>query len=52
MARRMLMSDVSEGRLNRRREGGLGRQRYDGGGCVTMHERYERLESPGAYVDD
>ena len=29
-------------------EGGLRQQRNDGGGCVTMHERLERVEeSPG-----
>ena len=31
-------------------EGGLGQQRNDRGGCVSMHERSERVESPGAYV--
>ena len=27
-------------------EGGLEKQRNDGGGCVAMHERSERVESP------
>ena len=31
-------------------EGGLRHQRNDGGGCATMHERPERVESPGTYV--
>ena len=26
-----------------------GQQRNDGGGCATMHKRWERVESPGAY---
>ena len=30
-------------------EGGLGQQRYDGGGCASMRERSERMESPGTY---
>ena len=25
-------------------------QRNDGGGCATMRERPERVESPGTYV--
>ena len=29
-------------------EGGLGQQRNDGGGCSSMRERSERVESPGA----
>ena len=33
-------------------EGGLVQQRDDGGGCATIRERWERVESPGAYVDD
>ena len=33
-------------------EGGLGQQRNDGGGCATMRERYERVESPGASVTE
>ena len=33
-------------------EGGLAQQRDDGGGCATMGDRQEGMESPGAYVDD
>ena len=36
MARRVLMADVS---LDGWREGRLGRERNDGGGLATMHER-------------
>ena len=32
------------------RKGGLRQQRNDGGGCATMRERSERVESPGTYV--
>ena len=28
-------------------EGGLGQQSTDGGGCGSMRERSERVESPG-----
>ena len=28
------------------------RQRNDGGGCATMRERSERVESPGAYITE
>ena len=28
-------------------EGGLGQQRDDSGGCASMRERSERVESPG-----
>ena len=28
-------------------EGGLGQHRNDGGGCASMRERSERVESPG-----
>ena len=31
-------------------EGGLRQQRNGGGGCATMCERPERVESPGTYV--
>ena len=31
-------------------EGGRRQQRNDGGGCATMRERPERVESPGTYV--
>ena len=33
-------------------EGGLRQQRNNGGGCTTMRERSERVESPGTYVTD
>ena len=57
--RRVLMAEVSEGRvLGRPRLGwmngvkvhGLGQQRNHGGGCSSMRERSERVESPGTYV--
>ena len=32
---------------------GVKRQQInDDGGCATMRERYERVESPGAYVTE
>ena len=31
-------------------EGGVRQQRNDCGGCATMCERLERVESPGTYV--
>ena len=40
----------TEVRLDGWCEGGLGQQRNDGGGCATMRERPERVESPGTYV--
>ena len=40
----------TEVRLDGWCEVGLGQQRNDGGGCVTMRERPERVESPGTYV--
>ena len=33
-------------------EDGLGQQRNDGGGCASMRERSERVESPGTYVTE
>ena len=39
-------------RLDGWRVGDFGQQRDDGGGCETMREKYERVESPGAFVDD
>ena len=55
MARRALMAEVSgdgtsetEVRLDGWCKGGLRQQENDGGGCATMRERSERLESPGA----
>ena len=59
MARRVLMSEVSVGRVRGRPRLGwmdgvkvvlYRQQRNDGGGCVTMRERSERVESPGTYV--
>ena len=62
MARRVLMAEVSGGRVRGRPrssirldgwcESGLRQQRNDGGGCETMHERSERVESPGTYVTE
>ena len=40
----------TEIRLDGWYEGGLRQQRNDGGGCATMRERLERVESPGTYV--
>ena len=62
-ARNVLMANVSRGRVRGRpsltevrldgfREDGLGPQRDDGGGCLTMREKYEGVESPCACVDD
>ena len=42
----------TEARLDVWCEGGVGQQRNDGGGCVTIRERSERVESPGAYVTE
>ena len=42
----------TEVRLDAWCEGGLGQQRNDGGGCVSMCERSERVESPGTYVTE
>ena len=42
----------TEVRLNGWCEGGLMQQRNDGGGCATMRERSERVESPGTYVTE
>ena len=60
MARRVSMAEVSGGtgtwetevRLDGWCEGGLRQQRNDGGGCATMRERSERVESPGTYVTE
>ena len=38
----------TEVRLDGWCQGGLGQQRNDGGGCVSMLERSDRMESPGA----
>ena len=58
MARRVLMAEVSGGRVRGRprlawMDGvkvAFRQQRDDGGGCATMRERSERVESPGTYV--
>ena len=61
MARRVLMAEVSGGRVRgRTRLGwmdgvkvrGLRQQRNDGGSCATMRERSEIVESPGTYVTE
>ena len=33
-------------------EGGLGQQRNDSGGCASMREILENMESPGTYVTE
>ena len=58
MARRVLIAGVSGGRVRGRPRFGwmdgvkvaYRQQRNDGGGCATMHERPERVESTGTYV--
>ena len=40
----------TEVRLDGWCEGGLRQQRNDGGGCATMREISESVESPGTYV--
>ena len=59
MARRVLMAEISGGRVRRRPrlgwmdgwcEGGVRQQRNDGGGCATMREKPESVESPGTYI--
>ena len=62
MSRRVLMTEASGGRIRGRPrlvwmdgatcESGLGQQRNDGGGCASMSERSERVESPGRYVTE
>ena len=42
----------TEVRLDGLCEGELRQQRNDGGGCATMRERSERVESPGTYVNE
>ena len=42
----------TEVRLDGWCEGGVRQQRNDGGGCTTMRERSERVESPGTYVSE
>ena len=41
---------VDRGEVDRWRAG-LRQQRDDGGGCATMRERWEVVESSGTYVD-
>ena len=53
---RVLMAEASGRRVRGRPRldwmdgviGGLGQQRDDGGGCASMRERSERVETPGA----
>ena len=40
----------TEVRLDLWCEGGLRQQRNNGGGCATMREREERVESPGFFA--
>ena len=42
----------TKGRLDRWCEGGLGKQRNDGGGYTSMSERLESVESPGTRVTE
>ena len=42
----------TEVRLDRWCEGGLRQQKNYGGGCATMLERSERVESPGTYATE
>ena len=57
MARRVLMAEVSGGtgtretevRLDGWCEGVVQQQRNEGGGCATMREQPESVESPGTY---
>ena len=48
MVRKVLMVEVSGEWVWC--EGGLGQYRNDCGSCASMHERSERMESPGTYV--
>ena len=50
--RLVLTFTPSKVRLDGWCEGRLGQQRIDGGGYVTMYGRWERVESPGAYVTE
>ena len=59
MARRVLMAEVSGGRVRGRpRLGWMDgvkmalNKRNEDGGCATMRERTERVESPGTYVTE
>ena len=42
----------TEVRLDGWCEGGLRQQSNDGGGCMTVHESLERVESPGTYLTE
>ena len=42
----------TEVRLDGWCEGGVRQQRNDGGGCATMREGPESVESPGTYVTE
>ena len=42
----------TEVRLDGSCEGGLRQQRNNGGGCATIRERSERVDSPGTYVTE
>ena len=44
--------EKTEVRLDGWCEGGIGQQMNDGGGCASMHERSERVESPGTNVSE
>ena len=61
MGRRVLMAEVSGGRVRGRPRLGwidgvkvafLCEQKDDAGGFATMHQRSERVESPGTYVTE
>ena len=60
-SRTVLMAEVSVGRVRGRPrlgwmdawcEGFLGQQRNDGGGCASVREGSDRVESPGPYVTE
>ena len=52
-SKRMAVTRETEVRLDGWCEGGLGQQRNDGGGgCSSMRERTERVESPGTYITE
>ena len=42
----------TEVRLDGWCEDGLRQQRNGSGGCATIHERFESVESPGTYVTE
>ena len=46
------MTRETEVRLDGWCEGCLGQQNNDGVGWASLHERSERVESPGAYVTE